>query len=52
MQTCEECSKVYADLRDIEECDICYTFVCHSCVVEGSTDSQMYCSEECKARGD
>jgi len=52
MQTCIECSKVYADLRDIEECDGCHEFVCYQCVVENGTGSQTYCSEECGDRGE
>ena len=52
MRTCVECSKVYADLRDTEECDTCYQFVCNQCVVEDDTSSQTYCSEECRDRGD
>ena len=51
MRTCIECSKIYSDLRDIEECSACYEFVCNQCVVEDSTGSQMYCSEECRDRG-
>jgi len=52
MQTCIECSKVYSNLQDIEECDVCYEFVCHNCVVDGSGGSQTYCSEECRDRGE
>ena len=51
MRTCVECSKVYADLRDIEECDVCYVVVCERCVVDGGS-GQTYCSEECRDRGE
>jgi len=52
MQTCVECSKVYVDLRDIEECDACYAFICHKCVVEDDMSLLTYCSEECRDSGE
>ena len=52
MRTCIECSKVYSDLRDTEECDTCYALVCAGCVVDDGTNSQTYCSEECRDRGE
>ena len=48
MLTCDVCSEVMTDPRDIEECDSCGSLVCISCIIEEKSGSDLYCSEECK----
>jgi len=48
MATCNVCSEVITDLRDIEECDACGSLVCISCIIEEASGSGVYCSEECQ----